>query len=124
MQGRKTLSVTAALLSVMTICNASPVSAQEPAVVVVYDEAANVTTERVAFADLDLASAAGRNRLHNRVAGAIERVCQIDLGRDGLQDRGYYSCADTARNDAAPQIAEAVATGKTSLGAAILVVGR
>jgi hypothetical protein len=51
-------------------------------------------------------------------------VCDIDLGRDGLQDRGYYSCASNAQLAAASQIAEAIATGKTSFGAAIAVIGR
>jgi UrcA family protein len=107
----------------MTLCYASPASAQNPPVVV-YGEAINAQTERVQFADLDLASARGQSRLHNRVGGAIERVCGIDLGRDGLQDRGYYNCSEAAWGGAAPQIAEAIATGKTSLGAAIQVVGR
>ena len=123
MQGRISLTVTAALLSGMTLCYASPASAQNPPVVV-YGEAINADVERVAFADLDLASARDQGRLHNRVGGAIERVCQIDLGRDGLQDRGFYSCSNAAWGAAAPQIAEAIATGKTSLGAAIVVVGR
>jgi len=123
MQGRQTLTVIAALLSGMTLCYAAPASAQEPPVIV-YGEATGATTERVAFADLDLGSASGQRRLHNRVSGAIERVCDLDLGRDGLQDRGYYACADAALGSAAPQIAEAIATGKTSLGSAILVVGR
>lgn len=123
MQGRTPLTVIAALLSGMTLCYASPAAAQEPPVVV-YGEAINAQTERVEFADLNLASARDQSRLHNRVGGAIERVCGIDLGRDGLQDRGFYSCSDAAWGAAAPQIAEAITTGKTSLGAAIVVVGR
>ena len=123
MQGRRTLTVIAALLSGLTLCYGSTASAQEPPVFV-YGEAVGAQSERVAFADLNLASARDLGRLHNRVGGAIERVCGIDLGRDGLQDRGYYSCSEAAWGAAEPQIAEAVATGKTSLGAAILVVGR
>ena len=123
MQGRIPLTVIAALLSGMTLCYASPAAAQEPPVVV-YGEAINAQTERVQFADLNLASARDQSRLHNRVGGAIERVCGIDLGRDGLQDRGFYSCSNAAWGAAAPQIAEVIATGKTSLGAAIVVVGR
>lgn len=123
MHGQKTLTVIAALLSGMTLCYAATASAQE-APVFVYGEAPNVQSERVGFADLNLASANDLARLHNRVDGAIERVCDLDLGRDGLQDRGYYRCADGARDAAAPQIAEAIATGKTALGAAILVTAR
>lgn len=125
MQGRKAPTVIAALLTGIAAMSmtASPALAQEPPVTVI-GQALNAQTERVAFADLDLASARDQSRLHNRVTGAIERVCDLDLGRDGLQDRGYYACADNAWGAAAPQIAEAVATGKTSLGAAILVIGR
>ena len=123
MHGRTTLTVIAALLSGMTLCNGAPALAQEPPLVV-YGEPLDSTSERVAFADLNLADARGQARLHHRVGAAIERVCDIDLGRDGLQDRGYYRCADAAWGGAAPQIAEAVATGKTALGAAILVIGQ
>ena len=123
MQRRLAPTVLAALLSGMAaLAHAAPASAQQP--VVVYGEALNANTERVAFADLRLASLSGQKRLHQRVGGAIERVCDLDVGRQGLQDRGYYSCADTAWAAAAPQIAEAIATGRTSLGAAILVIGR
>jgi UrcA family protein len=125
MHGRKTVPVVAALISgLATIAIAVPALAQEPPVVV-YGESSGVKTERVVFADLQLASLSDQTRLHHRVGGAIERVCDIDLGRDGLQDRGYYACADAAWGAAAPQIAEAIATGKTSLaGAAIVVSGR
>jgi UrcA family protein len=101
----------------------SPAAAQEQRFTV-YGQAAEGQIERVAFADLDLAGASGQARLHHRVNAAIERVCDLDLGRDGLQDRGYYACAGNAWGNAAPQIAEAVATGKTGLGAAIVVIGR
>jgi UrcA family protein len=124
MHGRKAPTVVAALLSGMAaFAYAAPASSQETPVFV-YGEALNANIERVDFADLKLASLSGQKRLHQRVNGAIERVCDLDLGRDGLQDRGYYACADSAWDGAAPQIAEAVATGKTSLGAAIVVIGR
>ena len=123
MHGRTTPTVIAALLTGMTLCNAAPALAQEPPLVV-YGEARASNLERVGFADLNLADARGQSRLHHRVGAAIERVCDLELGRDGLQDRDYYRCADAAWGAATPQIAEAVATGKTALGAAILVVGR
>jgi UrcA family protein len=124
MQGRKAPTVIAALLTGMAaFAYTAPASAQEPPVIV-YGEATGAQTERVSFADLDLGSARGQARLHHRVGGAIERVCDLDLGRQGLQDRGYYRCADSAWGAAAPQIAEALATGNTALGAAIVVSGR
>jgi UrcA family protein len=125
MQGRIAPTVIATLLTGIVAFSAcgSPALAQEPPVVI-FGEVTNANSERVAFADLDLASAKDQSRLHNRVTGAIERVCDLDLGRDGLQDRGYYACASNAWGAAAPQIAEAVATGKTSLGTAIVVIGR
>jgi UrcA family protein len=125
MHGRMTAPVVAALISgLATIAIAAPAFGQEPPVMV-YGESAGVKTERVAFADLDLASASQQARLNHRVSGAIERVCDIDLGRDGLQDRGFYACANAAWSAAAPQIAEAISTGKTSIaGAAIVISGR
>ena len=123
MQGRTTPLVIAALLSGMTLCAATPAVAQEPPTIV-YGQVVGAQTERVAFADLNLASPADQKRLNHRVNGAIERVCGVDLGRDGLQDKGFYSCSNAAWGAAEPQIAEAIATGKTSLGAAIAIVGR
>ena len=46
---------------------------------------------RVRFADLNLRTMHDQIRLRHRVGGAIERVCDIDLGRDGLQDRGLMA---------------------------------
>lgn len=122
MKGRTTLIAIAAFLPALTLSTAPAAHAQEPPLIV-YGQPLDAKSERVGFADLNLASAAAQARLHHRVGGAIERVCDVDLGRDGLQDRGYYRCAQNAWGVAAPQIAEAVTTGKTSLGAAILVVG-
>jgi UrcA family protein len=128
MQGHKTFAVVAALLS-GTLGYATPVSAQE-APVFVYGEAQPVKAERVHFADLNLARSRDRVRLGNRVQGAIERVCDIDLGRDGLQDRGYYQCTNAAWFRAVPQISYAANRalmgyrGRTSIATAILVIGR
>jgi UrcA family protein len=97
--------------------------------VVIYAEPSNVRTERVSFASLDLAKAADQKRLHFRVAGAVERVCLRDVGRDGLQDRGYYACESNAWGGAAPQIADAIAraseiamTGSSSIAATAITV--
>jgi UrcA family protein len=128
MQGHKTLAVVAALLS-GTFGYAAPATAQE-APVFVYGEAQPLKAERVHFADLNLARTRDRIRLGHRVQGAIERVCDIDLGRDGLQDHGYYQCANAAWFRAVPQISYAANRalmgyrGRTSVATAILVIGR
>jgi UrcA family protein len=82
--------------------------AEDPPVIV-KAEPENVRIERVSFAALDLSTAKGRKALHFRVGGAIQRVCLYELGRDGLQDRGYYSCETGAWERATPQIERAVA---------------
>ena len=128
MQGHKTFVVVAALVS-GTFGYAASASAQETPVFV-YGEAQPVKAERVHFADLNLARSRDRIRLGNRVQGAIERVCDIDLGRDGLQDHEYYQCSNAAWFRAVPQISYAANRalmgyrGRTSVATAILVIGR
>ncbi len=109
---------------------AQPASAQESEVFV-YGEPIRANIVRVRFADLNLRIPRDRIRLHHRVGGVIERVCDVDLGRDGLQDRGYYACTNRAWGSAAPQIAQAIvrshyaARGRSSVAAtAIVVIGR
>jgi UrcA family protein len=87
-----------------------------------------VTTVRVGYSDLNLARQSHKRKLNLRVAGAVRRVCLYEH-RSGLQDRGYYNCADRAWEDAKQQIANAVAgVGKlatpaksSTTGAAVIV---
>ena len=129
MQGRRIPTVFAILSGMASFAYVAPASAQDTPVFV-YGQVQAPRAERVRFADLNLASARDRIRLGNRVQGAIERVCDIDLGRDGLQDRGYYQCANSAWFRAVPQIAYASNRalmgyrGRTSLASAVLVIGR
>lgn len=67
-----------------------------------------VRTVRVSYADLNLAKRGDQRRLKVRVTGAVKRVCLFEDGRAGLQDRGYYGCANDAWDGADPQIAQAV----------------
>jgi UrcA family protein len=126
---RQKLQLVAALASGLTaslFLVAQPASAQESPVIV-YGEPIHANTVRVHFADLNLRTVHDQVRLHHRVGGAIERVCDIDLGRDGLQDNGYYGCAYHAWGMAAPQIIRAwqlSMTGKSSIAAAIVISGR
>lgn len=103
-------AVTLAALFSVAMVPASAKADDEP--VIVKAEPDNVRTERVSFAALDLATAKGRKALQFRVSGAIQRVCLFELGRDGLQDRGYYSCEAAAQERAAPQIEAAVAAAE------------
>ena len=108
------LTPTAALLSVAlapALVAPSAAFAQDRPVVI-YAEPDNTLTERVPFASLDLTTSGGQKRLHFRVAGAVERVCLRDVGRDGLQDPGYFVCERNAWSGASPQIANAITRAK------------
>lgn len=126
------LNTTAAVLSGVTAsllaAVAAPASAQERPVVVYAQPQENVRTVRVSYADLDLTQVRQERKLNLRVAGAVKRVCLYE-DRSGLQDRGYYSCADGAWDGARPQIAQAVArakdialNGKSSIAMAAITI--
>lgn len=100
----------AAILTALaaTVLLAPGAASAEDRPVFIYGEPANVRTELVSLAKLDLSKARDQKRLHLRVGAAVERVCLRDIGRDGLQDRAYDVCASNAWGRAAPQIAKAV----------------
>lgn len=114
-----------AALAATTLLVSTSAYAQEGPVTI-YGEALNARTELVSFAQLDLSKARDQRRLNGRVGAAVERVCLRDIGRDGLQDRDYYSCEAKAWDDASPQIASAIArSGDLALsGAASLTAIR
>lgn len=101
----------AALLAALaaTALFAPSAASAEDQPVLIFGEVANVRTELVSFARLDLASQRDQKRLRSRVLAAVERVCLRDTGRDGLQDRDYYACESASMGAASTQIAEAVA---------------
>jgi UrcA family protein len=122
---------TAAVLSGVTasLLLAVPVLAAQQGPVVVYAEPDNIRTERVTYADLDLADRGDLKKLNLRVAGAVKRVCLFENSRSGLQDFGYYSCAGDAWDGAKPQIAQAVQrakdiamTGQSSIAATAITI--
>ena len=122
---------TAAVLSGVTasLLVAASASAAQQGPVVVYAEPENVHTERVSYADLDLADFRDQRKLNLRVTGAVKRVCLFENSRRGLQDFGYYNCADDAWDGAKPQIAQAVQrakdiamTGRSSIAATAITV--
>ena len=85
--------------------------AQE-APVIVQGDPLDVRSERISFAKLDLAKAGHQKALKLRVAGAIQRVCLYELGRDGLQNPGYYVCEKGAWDGASQQIDNAIASAQ------------
>ncbi len=88
---------------------AGPAFAGQSQPVVVYAEPdQNMRTEKVSYADLDLATLKGERTLRLRVAGAVKNVCLFDHGHIGLQPSGYYNCAGEAMSGARPQMAQAV----------------
>ena len=116
--------VTASLL----IATAAFAAGQQKPVVVYAEPQEGVRTERVSFADLDLNQSRHERKLNVRVASAVKRVCLYE-DRRGLQDLGYYACADDAWGDARPQIAQAVArareialTGRSSIAATAITI--
>lgn len=111
----KAAALVAALVSTAALVPSSASAQDRP--VTIYGESAGARTELVSFARLDLAQERDQRRLKHRVGAAVERVCLRDLGRDGLQDRGYYACEGQAWSEAAPQIAAAIArSGDMALG--------
>lgn len=113
-------SIAAALAALAATTSLAPCAATaQERPVTIYGEASNGRTELVSFARLDLGNAVAQRQLNRRVGAAVERVCLRDIGRDGLQDRGYYACENEAWDDAAPQIASAIAqSGNLALGGA------
>ncbi len=112
-----TAAIVLAIAATASLAPSSAVAQDGP--VTIYGESTLSRTERVSFAKLDLGQARDQNRLRSRVGAAVERVCLRDIGRDGLQDRDYYACEKRAWDDAAPQIASAIAqSAKLALGGA------
>ena len=123
--------LSAAVLSGVTaslLIGTTAFAAQDKPVIVYAEPQEGVRSVRVSYADLDLSQRGHERKLNLRVAGAVQRVCLFE-DRRGLQDLGYYRCADDAWGDARPQIAQAVArareialTGKSSIAAAAITI--
>ncbi|HKB97116.1 MAG TPA: UrcA family protein [Rhizomicrobium sp.] len=81
---------TAALLSAVLATIPFTARAETPSVV-------------VHASDLNLATNAGRTVLQNRIALAVEKVCDPVHGRTPWETRAYTACRKTARASAASQ---------------------
>jgi UrcA family protein len=86
-------------------------------------QAQEARSERVTFADLDLASGAGQARLQNRIAFAAKNVC--DAGR--FTDIGMMplvlACRDDAIAGAQPAFKAAVAAAADHRGTVTVLDG-
>lgn len=108
-------NTTVAVLSgvAASLAFAVPASAgQDNPVIVKAEPIEGLHSERVTYADLNLAERRDERRLKLRVAGAVQRVCLFEHGRSGLQDSGYTRCSGEAWDGANPQIAQAVARAR------------
>lgn len=96
-------SVTLAVAAGLAGGQAAPAMAQ---ITVLGELPRDMLSERVAYADLSLASAAGEQRLRTRVAAAVSRVCQPWKLKDSYLD--HQDCRAFARSGAEPQVALAI----------------
>lgn len=124
---RKTAAVLSGVTASLLVAAAASAAQQKP--VVVYGGSENTRTERVSHADLNLADPNHQKKLNLRVTGAVKRVCLFEETQVGLQDLGYYSCANEAWDSAEPQIAQAVQrskdiamTGRSSIAATAITI--
>ena len=86
-------------------------------------QARDIDTVRVSYADLDLASAAGRSALERRVTNAVRRVCpDRPLPQETTKLRLYKACQEKAWDGVRPQMA-ALYNGRQLAEAAIRIGG-
>ena len=109
---RSSAAVLSGVTASLLVASAAFAAVQDKPVVVYAGPNENVRTEHVSYADLDLSQHKDAKKLNLRVAGAVTRVCLFENSRPGLQDHGYYNCADDAWGQARPQIAQAVDRAK------------
>lgn len=118
-----------AVASAFLLAAAPAIAGQGQPVVVYGEQPANVRTERVSYADLNLATAEHQKILSSRVSGAVKRVCLYRESVGRMFESSYDDCADGAWDVANPQIAQAIArardialNGKSSIAAAAITI--
>lgn len=89
-------------------------------------QAAEYTSARVSYADLNLASAIGQHKLQRRIAFAAETVCDVTDPLDLKLTRAVSECRNGAIADAQPAyqaaVTHALHPSVTVLEASALVV--
>ena len=112
----------------LALLTGTAASAADKDVTVVGEAApADILSERVSYADLDLASSAGIERLGLRVRGAVKSVCEPHDERHSFGD--YGACRSYALDGAEPQMelaiaraGQLVATGTTTIAPVAIVI--
>jgi UrcA family protein len=109
----KALSLCAAVaMTSLSLIAVTPAQAKSDPVVITGQRVSDLPTQRVSFADLNLAAAADQVTLERRVGSAVKQVC-VASGytiEANLRARASYSgCSDFAWDGARPQIAAAIA---------------
>jgi UrcA family protein len=98
------LSLASGIAIALIVGMGAAATAKEVTVIKEVPPEEQVAAERVPYADLNLASAAGERTLVTRVRGAIRRVCGPHM-----DTHPYINCRGYAWRDAKPQIERAVA---------------
>jgi len=95
-------------------------------VVPTVSQAAERTSARVSYADLNLTTHYGQDRLQRRISFAARTVCDVADARDFVFSRVVNDCRNGAIADAQPAFRAAVNNARTPsvevLGAAALTV--
>ena len=123
----KTLKLTSAVVFALAVGSAAPALAQPDVDVLGQRIDPESLSVRVSFADLDLTSESGQDRLTTRVRGAVRQVCApIDTAGQRIE---HTYCGYVAWNGARPQMARAFAQarlaaldGTSNTAAATIVV--
>jgi len=107
------LSLCAAVaMTSLSLIAVTPAHARSEPVVITGQRASDLLTQRVSFADLNLAAAADQTTLVHRVGSAVKQVC-VASGytiEANLRARAsYLGCSNFAWDGARPQIAAAIA---------------
>lgn len=71
-----------------------------------------MVSEQITYADLNLSSSGGQQRLRNRISYAAYRLCLLDPGASPSPAAADVRCFRQVMNDGLVQMAKAVAAGE------------
>jgi UrcA family protein len=91
------------------------VAASAPAFADTLDSTPSV---KVGYSDLDLSTASGQHRLHNRLAGAAREVCEGNAMSGSMGQPAVHSCMQLAMTRADTQFAALVSSSQPQVAVA------